>query len=748
MKKIELEGIILTPGDFVGNPVYVRDHTDLENIDKNSLAILDSTSKSVSIAAMKRAGATIKIGDLSLTSHLVLCAKADHPFSVVENWPYDTVPAGSDVQIDIKVPENGATGDSLKQKKALFIDQSSMGQKAARLYKLSDVGFKVPSFQVIDYATVAQVVASAGIESLVDEYLRAVDKIKPADHFEIASKYSGILKQALVDGNSFDLEGYLIGRSLNFPIAVRSCASIEDLTDDAMAGVFDSLLNVGQDNVADSVLSVISSMFNDEVLYNYPELIKGMPFSVILQEMVQRPYLAGTVFLRSPDNSGMIILEGVCNKYADEMMSGELAQDVRVLFTSDLKEAKVASIKKGQEAPEVITMAHRVCSEALEIYHQTGCDDLEYCVDLDRQVYWLQARPLTYGSVGQVRETFRGFDFKKHFANTLNFRIYESNRIAGLQLHITGDSMDYDLEEGLVLGDEGIIQRCNPNREVKVHDLVAADPSYIAALTEFGNQSEERIRSAVEDLGNQPIPALYSLLTLHAGVRNGSYGFRSRHKAKFNEGVFEGVREEWLREFVGNIVQASDLDLGIEEAVNLLYLPQTTSSIMQQRSMVQCYKSMELGDGVNYWDFLLYQLREVPDLSSENIEDNLPDDVLRAELGMFNSSNLVEASETLRDLEQGYSVKADKRQRLIEAAKQTLGEDEYARFIQITDFLTMKGTTNESHPYYRGKIFLKIGKELVNQGIKPSSLTYPIVRELFGFDKEDLHFFDMKRVLD
>jgi hypothetical protein len=748
MKKIELEGIILTPGDFTGNPVYVRDHTDLEKVDGNSLAILDSTSKSVSIAAMKRAAATIKIGDLSLTSHLVLCAKADHPFSVVENWPYDTVPAGSDVQIDIKVPENGATGDSLKQKKALFIDQSLMGQKAARLYKLSDVGFKVPSFQVIDYATVAQVVASAGIDRLIDEYLREVEQIKPADHFEIASKYSRRLKEAFIRGNSFDLEGHLNGCNLKFPIAVRSCASIEDLTDDAMAGVFDSILNVGQNNVADSVLSVISSMFNDEVLYNYPDLIKRMPFSVILQEMVQRPYLAGTVFLRSPDNSGKIILEGVCNKYADEMMSGELPHDLRVLFTPDLKEAKVTGLKEGQDYAEFITVAHRVCSEALEIYHQTGCDDLEYCVDSDKSVHWLQARPLTYGSVGQVRETFRKFDFKNHFANTLNFRIYESNRIKEIQLDISGDDQQYIIEEGIVLGDEGIIQRCNPSREIKVHHLVATDPSYVVALTEFGNQSEERIRKAVENLGNHPIPVLYSLIALHAGVRNGSYGFRSRHKAKFNEGVFEGVREEWLREIVNEIVAHSDLKVGTEEAVNLLYLPKTTSSIMQQNAMVECYKTMEQGGKINYWDFLLYQLREVPDLNSKNIEDNLPNDVLRAELGMFRSSNLAEASETLKDLEQGYSVKADKRARLIEAARQTLGDDEYAKFMQITDFLTMKGTTNESHPYYRGKIFLRMGEELVRQGIRPSSLTYPIVRELFGFDKEDLHYFDMKRALD
>ncbi|MEZ5900105.1 MAG: PEP/pyruvate-binding domain-containing protein [Hyphomicrobiaceae bacterium] len=175
------------------------------------------------------------------------------------------------------------------------------------------------------------------------------------------------------------------------PLAVRSSGALEDGNAMSFAGVFESILDCDQANLADAILKVCAS-FGDANASAYLEGAGGHPGHVLIQPMVNARY-AGVLFTEAIEEPGQMQIEMV-EGTGDKLVSGlATPQAFRV--------GRISGAISGKTTPPIdlaplVSLAHRV--EA--VY---GCpQDIEWAFDGARYVI-LQARDVT-ANLGDVCE--------------------------------------------------------------------------------------------------------------------------------------------------------------------------------------------------------------------------------------------------------------------------------------------------------------------------------------------------------
>lgn len=742
-EKIEIEGTILEPGQFEGKTVYVLNREDLSKLSPESVAVIVKCPKPVAVAAMQIAGSSIYLGK-SETSHLQLCTKPGKPFALIHNE--SSIKEGEEVDITITHPQSTYNPCTLPKVKALYISQNRMGQKGARLYKLDALGFNVPEFSIIDFDTVNSWINRGTIENLLQKFVEQSRKCDDVvEKLRIARQYSNMINERIRS----DLNPYLqtklqtLIEQTRFPISVRSNANLEDLIDESMAGAFLSRLNVTPEKLKDELIAVIGSLYSEEVLFNYQDRLNDLQMSVIMQEMVDSPFIAGAVFLNPKGRQGQMVLEANFKGYGDTLMDGSKDHDIKIIAPYSL-ESCTFTLPESGDREVILARGYDVFSQALEIYRHTGCDDLEFCVDTHGEVYWLQARPLPHSETGQTDETPGFFSFESHASNLLHFRTYEANGIADYRVktNIRGEDLcefDYLVSYGNVTK----VQRATSRIELAFHQDMLESTELIEEATKKGWVVEDYIKRCVDQIDSIGLEELYSLITLHAALRGGSFGFRSRDKDLYNQGPWEGKRNQRIVDLMTKVIEKSDLEMTPEEGMNLLYTPETTTTtIRQMQTAKQLHESGQLDDN-GTWDYLLFQLRHIPNLSPEG-QQTSEMKYLTKEKQSFLTYSTEEISSILDELNQGFQKKKEIRQAIIEDAKQQLQGEDLPFFIAMSNYLSFKGEVNETHPYYRGKILYHMGRALQDQGIDPNNTTYEKVRTKLDFDPASLRLFNVK----
>ncbi|MFI1461100.1 PEP/pyruvate-binding domain-containing protein [Nocardia carnea] len=291
------------------------------------------------------------------------------------------------------------------------------GGKARGLYALGVAGARVPAWLVLSTDVFAEFAAAAGLVSRIDGLARA-DDLDTA--LELAG---GIRADIAAAGAVFDEAGIRdVVRAAHTrlgggALAVRSSVVGEDGATDSFAGLFDSYLNIGSDEVCERVRDCWASGFSDRVVrYAFARNRRPVTEIAVLLQRFVAAHASGVLFTRNPASGsvGEVVVSAVYG-LGDGLVSGAVDADTVVVDESgavvertvgdkdveyvpasgrglavvDVPEPRRTASVLGDEEAALLADRGRGLADALG-----GPQDFEWAVDGDG-LWFLQARPIT-----------------------------------------------------------------------------------------------------------------------------------------------------------------------------------------------------------------------------------------------------------------------------------------------------------------------------------------------------------------
>ena len=177
-------------------------------------------------------------------------------------------------------------------------------------------------------------------------------------------------------------------------VAVRSSATGEDGSEYSHAGQYETVLNVqGREPVRKAILRCLSSLGNERA--SQYEQHFGLPngenqMSLVIERMAEAR-VAGVCFTQDPTAAQAQLLLEVVPGLGEGLVSGTKQAEQYHLS----KKAGSWSFAEGQNllSPDELTALAIDAQKAVE---SLGCElDLEWVIDRQGDLYWLQARPIT-----------------------------------------------------------------------------------------------------------------------------------------------------------------------------------------------------------------------------------------------------------------------------------------------------------------------------------------------------------------
>lgn len=167
----------------------------------------------------------------------------------------------------------------------------------------------------------------------------------------------------------------------DFQYAVRSSADIEDGSQHSFAGMFDSFLDVKQNDIISAYSGVKSSVESPRVAaYLAVNKLENPHMAVVLQKF-KEPEISGVWIGSSPTAGVLEWVEG----NGEKLVSGHITPHHEE-FNDDKEIADGVSVGSQSIGKQLIELQQKVS--------QTGTADFEWCV-LDNQLVMLQFRPVT-----------------------------------------------------------------------------------------------------------------------------------------------------------------------------------------------------------------------------------------------------------------------------------------------------------------------------------------------------------------
>jgi pyruvate,water dikinase len=334
-------------------------------------------------------------------------------------------------------------------------DVEEVGGKNASLgemiSQLAGAGIRVPG----GFATTAQAYRTfldeAGLTRRIDERLKTLD----ADDVEALAKCGAEIRKWITEAplppalDAAIRTAYreMIGGPEDYPVAVRSSATAEDLPDASFAGQQETFLNiVGVDNVIGAIRHVFASLYNDRAI-SY-RVHKGFEHGVValsagIQRMVRSDLAASGVMFTIDTESGFKDVVFITSSYGlgESVVQGAVNPDEFYVHKPMLAAGKFPVIRRaiGSKATRMVFDATASAGKSVKTvdvpqqerdrFSLTDADvidlakaavliekhygrpmDIEWGKDgLDGKLYILQARPETVKSQakGEGQERFR-----------------------------------------------------------------------------------------------------------------------------------------------------------------------------------------------------------------------------------------------------------------------------------------------------------------------------------------------------
>lgn len=230
------------------------------------------------------------------------------------------------------------------------IKNQKLGGKALGLKKLLEYEMPVPEAFVIDYKF---------IELLINNNNRAINSLKHfVNYYEKNSKF-----------------------------AIRSSANNEDSNEISFAGIYESVLNVP--------LDLKEIIFAIEKVYRSIDSKRTKSYSnektnmnIIIQKMIN-PKIAGVCFTKAIDLNGeKVMLIEYVDGLGEKLVSGKAIGKTIIVNLNDMSYRSDENITE-----KVISELLKYLKHLINVSEQDL--DIEWCIDHNNKVYFVQARPIT-----------------------------------------------------------------------------------------------------------------------------------------------------------------------------------------------------------------------------------------------------------------------------------------------------------------------------------------------------------------
>lgn len=204
-----------------------------------------------------------------------------------------------------------------------------------------------------------------------------------------------VIRNAGADGHPDDLDAHYAGLG-GGRVAVRSSAAGEDGTDASFAGQFDTILDVeGHDALRAAIDTCVGSAASERVT-RYREGRADdadVTMHVVVQQMVDAR-AAGVVFTADPVSGrrDLLVVDAVTGVGESLVSGGATPDHWEVDVDGTIVHREVVGETAVLSDAEVTAMAEQARRAAAREGHPL---DLEWAVDRDGQLWWLQARPIT-----------------------------------------------------------------------------------------------------------------------------------------------------------------------------------------------------------------------------------------------------------------------------------------------------------------------------------------------------------------
>ena len=278
-------------------------------------------------------------------------------------------------------------------------DISEVGGKGVSLIRLNQAGFNVPPGYVLKVDFFRQ----WNLTLAASEQWQKMLQTSPADLKQFTSRCDAL--KAFAESLEFSqqqIDHIRHCAEQGKTYAVRSSSPEEDLADSSFAGLYETLLEVATEDLADAVHRCYLSCLDARVFVYKHRL--NMPFdaphiAVVVQELVQSD-VAGVAFSLNPINNDYD--EAVINAafgLGEALVSGEITPDSWTVNKVSFEVIKFKLGDKGGNQSESVSLDDdqvklltQITSRVEEYYQQPM--DIEWAF-YQGELFLLQARPIT-----------------------------------------------------------------------------------------------------------------------------------------------------------------------------------------------------------------------------------------------------------------------------------------------------------------------------------------------------------------
>jgi len=173
-------------------------------------------------------------------------------------------------------------------------------------------------------------------------------------------------------------------------VSVRSSATLEDGVDFSAAGQFSTFLNIkGADDLKKAIADCVASLHNKTAEHYASTFLRSQEskMTVVVQKMVKAK-CAGVIFSRAPMRPGYTLVE-VVPGLGENLVSGKMSAQQYRVRGAKIEAMPQHPILKRQEAVAL----GEAGKKAEQLFGMPM--DLEWAIDENSTIQWLQARPIT-----------------------------------------------------------------------------------------------------------------------------------------------------------------------------------------------------------------------------------------------------------------------------------------------------------------------------------------------------------------